>query len=108
MSTAQPASPDVAARLDSDPANNFVLGAFVDGALVGTADFCRSKNLKEQHQGHIWGVYVTSAMRGTGVGLAFRASHEQNSRIRPTRMNNGDSGFRLPHVSMMNEINWRS
>jgi len=40
--------------------------------------------------------------------FVFRASHEQNSRIRPTCTNNGDSGFRLPHVSMMNEMNWRS
>ena len=27
--------------------------------------------------------------------------------IRLTRANNGDSGFRLPHVSMMNEMNCR-
>jgi ribosomal protein S18 acetylase RimI-like enzyme len=26
------------------------------------------KNLKERHKGHVWGVYVTAALRGTGIG----------------------------------------
>jgi ribosomal protein S18 acetylase RimI-like enzyme len=64
----------VAARLGSDPENNFVLGAFVDGVLVGTAGFYRSKNLKERHKGHIWGVYATSAMRGTGIGRSIMSA----------------------------------
>jgi RimJ/RimL family protein N-acetyltransferase len=59
---------DAAARLGSDPANNFVMGAFIEGDLVGTAGFYRSKSLKERHKGHIWGVYMTAAMRGAGVG----------------------------------------
>jgi ribosomal protein S18 acetylase RimI-like enzyme len=50
------------------------LGAFVDGGLVGTAGFYRSKNLKERHKGHIWGVYVTSAMRGSGVGRSIMSA----------------------------------
>ena len=44
---------DTAARLGSEPANNFVVGAFVNGALVGIAGFYRSKNLKERHKGNI-------------------------------------------------------
>jgi ribosomal protein S18 acetylase RimI-like enzyme len=73
---------DVAARLGSDPANNIVLGAFVDGALVGTAGFYRSKNIKERHKGHIWGVYVTAAMRGSGVGRSImRAVLERAARV---------------------------
>jgi ribosomal protein S18 acetylase RimI-like enzyme len=59
---------DAAARLGSDPANNFVVGAFVEGELVGTAGLYRSKGLKERHKGHIWGVYVTPAMRGNSIG----------------------------------------
>src|SRR5260370_42213069 len=59
---------DAALRLGSDPANNFVVGAFVEGELVGTAGFYRSKGLKERHKGHIWGVYVTPAMRGNSIG----------------------------------------
>jgi len=65
---------DTAARLDSDPANNFVVGAFVDGALVGTAGFYRSRNLKEQHKGNIWGVYVTAVMRGNGIGRSIMSA----------------------------------
>jgi ribosomal protein S18 acetylase RimI-like enzyme len=65
---------DVAARLGSDPANHFALGAFVDGALVGSAGFYRSKNLKERHKGHIWGVYVMGAMRGSGVGRSIMSA----------------------------------
>lgn len=59
---------DAAARIGSDPANNFVVGAFVGGKLIGTAGFYRSKGLKERHKGHIWGVYVTAATRGSGMG----------------------------------------
>jgi hypothetical protein len=50
-STAPPGVADVAARLGSDAANNFVVGAFVDGVLVGTAGFYSSKNLNERHKG---------------------------------------------------------
>jgi ribosomal protein S18 acetylase RimI-like enzyme len=57
-----------AARLEFDPANNFVVGAFVEGELAGTAGFYRSNGLKERHKGHIWGVYVTARMRGSGIG----------------------------------------
>jgi len=59
---------DVATRLGSDPANNFVAGAFVDGRLVGTAGFYRGKGIKERHKGHVWGVYATREVRGQGVG----------------------------------------
>jgi RimJ/RimL family protein N-acetyltransferase len=57
-----------ATRLESDPANNFVVGAFLEGELAGTAGFYRSKRLKERHKGNIWGVYVTARMRGRRIG----------------------------------------
>jgi GNAT superfamily N-acetyltransferase len=53
------------------PGHNFIVGAFVDGELVGTAGLYRSKNLKVRHKGHIWGVYVSAAMRGTGIGRSI-------------------------------------
>ncbi|MGA7474522.1 MAG: GNAT family N-acetyltransferase [Candidatus Sulfotelmatobacter sp.] len=59
---------DAAARLSSDPANNFVVGSFLGERLVGTAGFFRNKGLKERHKGHIWGVYVTRAARGKRAG----------------------------------------
>ena len=58
---------ETAARLASDPANNFIVGAFVERQLIGMAGFYRSKGPKECHKGHVWGVYVTDAMRRTGI-----------------------------------------
>jgi len=55
----------------SDAASNFVIGAFEDGKLIGTAGFFRRKNNKERHKGHIWGVYVRSESRSKGVGSAL-------------------------------------
>lgn len=73
---------DVAARLGGDPANNFVIGAFADGKLVGSAGFYQSKNLKERHKGNIWGVYVAATMRGRGVGRnMMKATLERAARI---------------------------
>jgi ribosomal protein S18 acetylase RimI-like enzyme len=64
---------DVAARLSSDPENNFIMGAFAGDAstgqrLVGTAGFYRSTGIKVSHKGHIWGVYVAREARGVGTG----------------------------------------
>jgi len=50
-----------------DAASNFVMGAFEDGKLIGTAGFFRRPNNKERHKGHIWGVYVRPESRGKGV-----------------------------------------
>jgi ribosomal protein S18 acetylase RimI-like enzyme len=62
---------DLRTRLCSDPPNSFVVGAFVDGRLAGTAGFFRERGLKERHKGRIWGVYVTAGMRGKGAGRAL-------------------------------------
>src|SRR6476469_6791367 len=55
----------------SSPARSFVVGAFEDGKLIGTAGFSRRKNNKERHKGHIWGVYVRPESRGKGVARAL-------------------------------------
>src|SRR5208337_4341036 len=57
---------EVRARLGPGP--NFVLGAFVDGRLAGTAGFFRKQNEKDKHKGQIWGVYVAEGCRGRGAG----------------------------------------
>ena len=62
---------DAATRLGSDPANNFVVGAFVESQLAGTAGFYRARSIKERHRGHVWGVYVMPAMRGSGFGRSI-------------------------------------
>ena len=38
-------------RLNGDPAQNFVVGAFEDGQLAATAGFYRYSHLKELHKG---------------------------------------------------------
>ena len=59
---------------------NFVLGAFLDGALVGTIGFARNANRKDSHKGRVWGVYVKPEHRGAGIartlldGLLHRVS----------------------------------
>ena len=55
----------------SDAAWNFVIGAFEDGKLIGTAGFFRRPNNKERHKGHIWGVYVRPESRGKGIASAL-------------------------------------
>jgi GNAT superfamily N-acetyltransferase len=54
-----------------DPARNFVVGAFADGKLAGTAGFYRSAHIKERHKGHVWGVYVRPESRGKGMARAL-------------------------------------
>lgn len=59
---------EIRGRVMLDISNKFVLGAFVHGELVGTAGFVREPGLKERHKGRVWGVYLRSSHRGTGVG----------------------------------------
>jgi ribosomal protein S18 acetylase RimI-like enzyme len=62
-------TPDVfRARISSDPANKFVVGAFVGGQLVATAGLVREPNLKQRHKARIWGVYLKANVRGQGLG----------------------------------------
>jgi ribosomal protein S18 acetylase RimI-like enzyme len=55
----------------NDPASNFVVAAFEEGKLVGTAGFYRYTHNKERHKGHIWGVYVRPQSRGKGIASAI-------------------------------------
>jgi RimJ/RimL family protein N-acetyltransferase len=57
-----------AARIASAEPGNFILGAFREGALVGVTGFYREQELKSRHKGRVWGVYVTEAARGCGIG----------------------------------------
>ena len=60
-----------AERLTANPDDNFVLGAFHEGQLVGMAGFFRYQIAKARHKGRIWGVYVREDCRGQGVGRAL-------------------------------------
>src|SRR5271165_1899156 len=55
-------------RLTADPANNFVLGVFANGKLMGTAGFVRETQPKMRHKGRVWGVYLNVGLRGKGIG----------------------------------------
>ena len=59
---------EVRKRLGFERDDALVAGAFEDGKLVGMTGFYRDRGLKTRHKCHIWGVYVTPAKRGQGVG----------------------------------------
>jgi ribosomal protein S18 acetylase RimI-like enzyme len=51
--------------------DSFVLGAFIDGQLIGMAGFFRQRGEKTRHRGGIRSVYVSEDCRGKGVGRAL-------------------------------------
>jgi GNAT superfamily N-acetyltransferase len=64
----------IAERFRHRSPDNFSLGAFDSGKLIGMATFARAAGLKERHKGHIYGVYVTPAQRRKGVARALIAT----------------------------------
>jgi ribosomal protein S18 acetylase RimI-like enzyme len=61
----------IALRFRNPPEVGFNLGAFEDGNLVGIMTFLRERGVKHRHKGRIYGVYVSPAHRGNGVGRAL-------------------------------------
>jgi ribosomal protein S18 acetylase RimI-like enzyme len=61
----------IAERFRGAGAGNFTLGAFEDGKLAGMATFVRDTGVKDRHKGRIYGVYVSTAHRGKGIGRAL-------------------------------------
>jgi GNAT superfamily N-acetyltransferase len=55
---------EVGLRLEQGAA----FGAFLEGALVGTAGFALPPLQKKCHKGLLWGVYVQAPARGRGLG----------------------------------------
>ncbi len=60
----------VAGRLEGE-GDNFTLGAFSGGALVGLVGFYRQPKEKSRHNGLLWGMYVSRAHRRSGIGGAL-------------------------------------
>lgn len=50
--------------------DNFTLGAFADGTLVGMVTFRRPTESKSRHTSGIYGMYVTPEAQGRGIGGA--------------------------------------
>jgi ribosomal protein S18 acetylase RimI-like enzyme len=74
----------IAARLQSDSnRQNFVIGAFAHGCLVGTAGFFRESEVKRRHKGRIWGVYVDAAWRAKGIGRQLLSKLVERARALP-------------------------
>jgi len=69
-------------RLSSSD-QNFVLGAFDDGQLIGMVGFFRRGEAKVSHRGHIWGVYVARECRAKGVGRALMTELIERLRSQP-------------------------
>jgi RimJ/RimL family protein N-acetyltransferase len=61
-----------------------VVGAFApDGRLVGIAGVVTNRHRKMAHRAQVWGVYVTPAFRGSGVGQAIMAGVQNVARAWP-------------------------
>ncbi|MEZ5560092.1 MAG: GNAT family N-acetyltransferase [Pseudomonadales bacterium] len=58
---------EFASRIREQP-DDFLLGAFADGGLIGMAGFMREGGRKQAHKATIWGMYVHPAHRGAGLG----------------------------------------
>jgi ribosomal protein S18 acetylase RimI-like enzyme len=72
-----------AARIAGAGEGSFILGAFREGKLVGVAGFHREQELKSRHKGHVWGVYVTAAVRGCGIGRDLMRMLIEQARAEP-------------------------
>jgi ribosomal protein S18 acetylase RimI-like enzyme len=59
---------EFALRFRNKSNDNFTLGAFKSGRLIGMATFVRETGVKERHKGNIFGVYVTAGKRRGKVG----------------------------------------
>ena len=73
-----------AARIyDPNHPLDFLLGAFDDGALVGTLGFSRLEREKDRHKGAFWGMHVAREASGRGVGRALMQAAIARAREQP-------------------------
>jgi RimJ/RimL family protein N-acetyltransferase len=76
-------------RREGRSPDDFVLGAFYAGTLVGIAGFSRDLRQKRSHRGQIWGMHVVPTARGMGVGRTLLNALVSRARTLPglTRLN---------------------
>src|SRR5688500_17641591 len=53
------------------PERAAIFGAFEGATLVGMVGIMRLTRVKTRHRALVWGMFVTPAARGTGVGAAL-------------------------------------
>ncbi len=68
-------------RLSTASDDNYVLGALVQGKLVGTVGFGRNTRHKELHKARIWGVFVEPEHRGQGIARRLLAEVLQRATL---------------------------
>lgn len=61
----------------------FVIGAFINGQLVGIGGFYRDDGPKLRHKGTIWGVYVLPEHRSGGLGRKLIEEIMANAAVVP-------------------------
>ena len=75
----------VAARMrrTAESPDDFTLGAYREGELVGMVGFFREQREKMRHKATIWGMYVPSEEQGKGIGRALLTEAIERARLIP-------------------------
>ena len=63
--------------------DDFTLGAYREGELVGMVGFFREQREKMRHKGTIWGMFVPSEEQGKGIGRALLTEAVKRARLVP-------------------------
>ena len=74
---------DFAARLRADTADNFIVGAFEQGAAIGMVGCYQEIPLKRRHKAWIWGVFVAPTARGRGIAKSLMQAAIQRAKTIP-------------------------
>jgi GNAT superfamily N-acetyltransferase len=74
---------DFAARLRADTADNFIVGAFEQGAAIGMVGCYQEVPLKRRHKAWIWGVFVAPTARGRGIAKSLMQAAIQRAKTIP-------------------------
>ena len=74
---------EFATRLRADHAENFIVGAFEQGAAVGMVGCYQEVPLKRRHKAWIWGVFVAPAARGRGIANSLMQAAIQRAKSIP-------------------------
>src|SRR6202023_4088621 len=74
---------EFATRLRADHAENFIVGAFEQGAAVGMVGCYQEVPLKRRHKAWIWGVFVAPAARGRGIANSLMQAAIHRAKTTP-------------------------